>query len=700
MPNSADVQVVEADLSELTNWTGEQSSWWFQLVENPGDGAVASEAEMFIQQILFMTESAQPDYTELLSFLASGNWRMFYEEAGYRGVGPATSYWAEWWSAEAGQDPSTHGMVDDSFAFTTDGGFSYDTGADGTITGKKPEIDANFDPTGENAYDADNGYNEYFNYPLANFTDTFEVGSDGTYETITFAQNGGTQFYTSVAPQTFQILERTETTMYLRNVGSEGNAWYMLVTNDEPPVVNCTYEVFMVDGGDWPSEISWSITDESGAVVMSGDASSASQMLEVAYGVYTLNMYDSYGDGWNGGIISIGGTEYSLEDGYDGTAEIVCEPFVCEYDVNMTAEGDWPSEISWDIMNNGGTVVLSGDATTTGATLTLTEEEVFTLTMYDSYGDGWNGGVLTIGNTEYTLEDGYDGTAEITCSPAPSMNASVTTDADSAHFSFMLQNFTVGAAGDTGVDGHIHYSLNGGDEVMVYSADDLTLADLPNGDHTIVFSLVDNSHQPLDPAVEVTLEFSTFNGILACGETTSICYGNNSDEALWFTSTADEGQTASVTFDGSVEEDYDYVIVANGAGEFLAEFTGDLTGVTVESDDGTLMVYIDSDSSISCQSSASIESLSATVSCAGLSTEDTDILDMTVYPNPVENGFVTILTPIDGEKYIEIYSVTGRKVLETTMNGNTLDVSSLTSGFYMLNVTVDGLTNTSKLVVR
>ena len=47
---------------------------------------------------------------------------------------------------------------------------------------------------------------------------------------------------------------------------------------------------------------------------------------------------------------------------------------------------------------------------------------------------------------------------------------------------------------------------------MVYSADDLTLSELPNGDHTIVFSLVDDAHQALDPAVDVTVAFSTNNG--------------------------------------------------------------------------------------------------------------------------------------------------------------------------------------------
>ena len=118
---------------------------------------------------------------------------------------------------------------------------------------------------------------------------------------------------------------------------------------------------------------------------------------------------------------------------------------------------------------------------------------------------------------------GYGITLDDVCVDAaptePLMSVTATTGNGSATFSFDIQNFTVGAAGDTGVDGHIHYSLNGGAEVMVYSADDLTLSDLPNGDHTIVVSLVDNSHQPLDPAVEATVAFSTSGGSVACGET-------------------------------------------------------------------------------------------------------------------------------------------------------------------------------------
>ena len=97
---------------------------------------------------------------------AAGGFRYQYEVGGYRGVGPGDSFNADWWNASAYQDFNNaafpnesgvnNGMVDDIMYFYADGTFTYDTGEDGSIMGKKPEIDAAFDPDGTSAYDADN----------------------------------------------------------------------------------------------------------------------------------------------------------------------------------------------------------------------------------------------------------------------------------------------------------------------------------------------------------------------------------------------------------------------------------------------------------------------------------------------------------------------------------------------------------------
>ena len=84
----------------------------------------------------------------------------------------------------------------------------------------------------------------------------------------------------------------------------------------------------------------------------------------------------------------------------------------------------------------------------------------------------------------------------------------------------------------------------------------------------------------------------------------------------------------------------------------------------------------------------------------GLTSGDYEILDMMVYPNPVDGNYVTILSPVEGLKEIQVFTVTGRKVMDTAINGNTLDVSSFNSGFYMLKVTINGQSKVSKLVVR
>ena len=47
-------QTITLDLSGLTNWTGTQTSWWFQLVDNPGGGAQASKGIIIIKRITFI----------------------------------------------------------------------------------------------------------------------------------------------------------------------------------------------------------------------------------------------------------------------------------------------------------------------------------------------------------------------------------------------------------------------------------------------------------------------------------------------------------------------------------------------------------------------------------------------------------------------------------------------------------------------
>ena len=84
----------------------------------------------------------------------------------------------------------------------------------------------------------------------------------------------------------------------------------------------------------------------------------------------------------------------------------------------------------------------------------------------------------------------------------------------------------------------------------------------------------------------------------------------------------------------------------------------------------------------------------------GLSTTDNEKLDMRIYPNPVNENFVTIISPVQGLKEIEVYSVTGRKLMDTRTYKSTVNLSSFNSGIYMVKVTINDQSKVSKLVVR
>ena len=170
--------------------------------------------------------------TELLM---SGNWRSQAEAIGHMGVGPGDGFSASFWEA-----PTWHkyfsGLYDDGWTFT-ESTMTHDTGSDGAIFGKKPAIDAAFDPTGANAYEADidpydgnNNNNEYHNYQLDDYTDNYSVDLSGDYPAVVFETVGNIGFYTSPGATTFHILEASEGYAYFRNVGEDGLSWYNMMT--------------------------------------------------------------------------------------------------------------------------------------------------------------------------------------------------------------------------------------------------------------------------------------------------------------------------------------------------------------------------------------------------------------------------------------------------------------------------------------
>jgi len=60
--------------------------------------------------------------------------------------------------------------------------------------------------------------------------------------------------------------------------------------------------------------------------------------------------------------------------------------------------GEYPDEITWQILTCNGGVLLEGVSPYLGAVVL---PEYYQIAMQDSYGDGWNGAYLYVGQTEY-----------------------------------------------------------------------------------------------------------------------------------------------------------------------------------------------------------------------------------------------------------------------------------------------------------
>lgn len=76
------------------------------------------------------------------------------------------------------------------------------------------------------------------------------------------------------------------------------------------------------------------------------------------------------------------------------------------------------------------------------------------------------------------------------------------------------------------------------------------------------------------------------------------------------------------------------------------------------------------------------------------------IKGLKVYPNPVKNGRLAIETNANATKAIAIFDVLGKQVLGTVTNENSIDVSTLQAGVYVIKITEAGKTASQKLVVE
>ena len=71
-----------------------------------------------------------------------------------------------------------------------------------------------------------------------------------------------------------------------------------------------------------------------------------------------------------------------------------------------------------------------------------------------------------------------------------------------------------------------------------------------------------------------------------------------------------------------------------------------------------------------------------------------------IYPNPVSNGTVTITSQFTEAITATVFDILGKEVINERVNNNTLDVSQLNKGIYLMKLTQNGASATQKLVIK
>jgi sugar lactone lactonase YvrE len=84
------------------------------------------------------------------------------------------------------------------------------------------------------------------------------------------------------------------------------------------------------------------------------------------------------------------------------------------------------------------------------------------------------------------------------------------------------------------------------------------------------------------------------------------------------------------------------------------------------------------------------------IDMSALSSNNFNIADFQIYPNPVSNQ-LNISTPFEIQKLV-IYDVTGKQVKYQEGNTTAIDVQDLKSGFYLLEVTINDKKEVSKFI--
>jgi hypothetical protein len=182
-----------------------------------------------------------------------------------------------------------------------------------------------------------------------------------------------------------------------------------------------------------------------------------------------------------------------------------------------------------------------------------------------------------------------------------------------------------------------------------------------------------------------------------------------------FGSNGDTGVNGGITLD----YDYDGFFLGNGSDEISIQCNGTVidevswdNGATFPDPNGSSMELsvtalnsVDNDlgsnwGEATTAYDANNNGTPGTVNDFSLSTANFENNNFAIYPNPTNTGFITITSSINDAMDVQVFDILGKQVKRQTLNNNTLNVSDLNTGIYIVKITQNNASTTKKLVIK
>ena len=449
--------------------------------------------------------------------------------------------------------------------------------------------------------------------------------------------------------------------------------------------------------GSYDGEISWLLLDGAGTELAAGSFG------DLGAGVgycpppptcdHTFVMNDAWGDGWNGSTVDlsvdgevVAAAITAADAGQSNQAST--EDFVfsavegAEITLTNWTTGSYTSEVSWSIVDGAGLELASGfhgevaavEANCTEPACYSPEITAWTMNATGVEFDGTNSESITSYTVEYS---------EATFTPG-----------DGSAMSYTFESFPASLDGLTpATTYYFAMQSNCGEGI---SSDYIPSNDAPAEWTTSYLPPENDLCENAIPVADGDVIYGTTNGATDDANVTS-----NTSGDVWYTYESTSADDVTITTCGSPFDTYlrvfdsctgEQISYNDDMGSECA--SNGLNSQLTFANDGVSTYHIMVEGF-----SSNVGDFTLSVSST-LGVEDNEIEDLRIYPNPVVGNYVTIATSMNGDKFVEVFDINGRKVISTTLFNDDLDVTNLVSGFYTARVTIAGKTSVSKLIVK